>query len=60
MFWRSAIFMICRMGEGDDNCDWTMDESGGAVTEDMVEIISEKSRGRPFSLLTSYFSLQAA
>jgi len=57
MFWRSAIFIICRMGEGDDICDRTMDERAGAVTEGMVMIISEKGRGRPFSVLTSHFSL---
>ena len=38
MFWRSAIFMIWRMGEGVCSCAWTSEDSGrtgvvGAISE---------------------------
>ena len=31
MFWRSAIFMIWRMGEGEPSCAWTSADSGRVV-----------------------------
>jgi predicted permease len=47
MFCRSAIFMICRMGDGDDSCERTRDESDGAVADGMPPMIATFGHRHP-------------
>ena len=40
MFWRSAIFMIWRMGEGEPSWAWTSDDRGRVVVGAIGRILA--------------------